>query len=194
MSKLGGKLSLLSGPSSVDRDFPFDAHAVETVLDVVRKSAPMVVVDVPNAWSPWVKNTLLAADEVVITASPELPSLRNAKNMMDLLKAGRPNDRLPRLILNQVGMPKRPEIPASDFSKALGIEATCIIPHDPQSFGQAQGNGQMIFEVAPKSKSAELLNVLAYQLAGVTKHDGKAAKFDLAGFMQKLPLLKSKKG
>ena len=193
MSKLGTKLSLLNGPGTIDREFPFDAHAVETVLEVVRKAAPLIVVDVPNAWAPWIKHTLMAADEVVITASPELPSLRNAKNLMDLLKAGRPNDRLPRLVLNQVGVPKRPEIPAADFSKALGIEATAIIPHDPQSFGQAQGNGQMIFEVAPKSKSAELLTQLSQQLAGVVKPVVKSSKFDLSEIMQRIPLLKSKR-
>ena len=193
MSKLGNKLSLLNGPGTIDREMSFDPHAVETVLDIVRKAAPMIVVDVPNAWAPWVKHTLMAADEVVITASPELPALRNAKNLMDLLKVGRPNDRLPRLVLNQVGVPKRPEIPAADFSKALGIDLSAVIPHDPQIFGQAQGNGQMVFEVAPKSKSAELLNHLSENLAGITKPVTKTAKFDFAGLMQKLPLLKSKK-
>jgi len=119
--------------------------------------------------------------------------LRNAKNLMDMLKLGRPNDSIPKLILNNVGVPKRPEISAADFSKALGIEASAIIPHDPQSFGQAQGNGQMIFEVAPKSKSAEILTQLSYELAGIAKPNVKSGKFDLSGFMQKLPLLKSKK-
>jgi len=193
MSKLGNKLSLLNGPGTIDRELSFDSNAVATVLDVVRKAAPMIVVDVPNAWSPWVKQTLLAADEVVITASPELPSLRNAKNLLDLLKANRPNDSLPKLVINQVGVPKRPEISASDFSKALGIEPTAVIPHDPQAFGQAQGNGQMIFEVAPKSKSTELLTQLADRLAGIVKPAAKSSKFDLSELMQKFPLLKGKK-
>jgi pilus assembly protein CpaE len=193
MSKLGNKLSLLNGPGTIERDMTFDSQAVDTVLEVVRKAAPLIVVDIPNAWAPWVRHTLLNADEVIITASPELPSLRNAKNLMDMLKAGRPNDSVPKLILNNVGVPKRPEIPAADFSKALGIEASAIIPHDPQSFGQAQGNGQMIFEVAPKSKSAEILEQLSYELAGIAKPSAKSGKFDLSGFMQKLPLLKSKK-
>jgi pilus assembly protein CpaE len=193
MSKLGNKLSLLNGPGTIERDMTFDSQAVDTVLEVVRKAAPLIVVDIPNAWAPWVKHTLLNADEVVITASPELPSLRNAKNLMDMLKGGRPNDSIPKLIINNVGVPKRPEISVADFSKALGIEVSAVIPHDPQSFGLAQGNGQMIFEVAPKSKSAEILSELSYDLAGIAKPQVKSAKFDLSGFMQKLPLLKSKK-
>ena len=192
MTKLGNKLSLLNGPSGIEREMNIEAHAVETVLNVVRHSAPMIAVDVPNLWAPWVKYTLLSADEVVITATPELPSLRNAKNLVDMLKAGRPQDRLPRLILNQVGVPKRPEIPAADFGKAIGIDPCAIIPHDPQSFGLAQGNGQMVVEVAPKSKSAEVLLSVAELVAGTHQKPVKAAKFDLSGFMQKLPMMKKK--
>ena len=192
MSKLGNKLSLLNGPGSIDRDMTIEAHSVETVLNVVRQAAPAIIVDVPNMWAPWVKYTLMNADEIVITATPELPSLRNAKNLIDLLKVGRPNDRQPRLVLNQVGVPKRPEIPAADFAKALGVVPAAIIPHDPQTFGLAQGNGQMVFEVAPKSKAAELMTGLAEQLAGITKTAAKPQRFDLSGLMQKLPLLKKK--
>ena len=192
MTKLGNKLSLLNGPSGIDREMAIDAHAVETVLNIVRHSAPMIAVDVPNIWAPWVKHTLLSADEVVITATPELPSLRNAKNLVDMLKAGRPHDRHPRLILNQVGVPKRPEIPAADFGKAIGIEPSAIIPHDPQSFGLAQGNGQMVFEVAPKSKSAEVMMDLASLVAGARPMAPKAGKFDLSSMMKKLPMMKKK--
>ena len=195
MSKLGNKLSLLSGPGSVDRDMNIEAHAVETVMNIVRQAAPVIIVDVPNTWAPWVKHTLMNADDIFLTATPELPALRNAKNLLDLLKTGRPNDRQPRLILNQVGVPKRPEIPAADFAKALGIEPTAIIPHDPQSFGLAQGNGQMIFEVAPKSKSAEILGSLSDLVAGVNRPSSKAAsKSALSSIFNKLPLMKKKEG
>lgn len=191
MTKLGNKLSLLNGPSGIDRDVGIEATSIETVLGVVRQSAPLIIVDVPNVWAPWVKQTLLSADEVIITATPELPSLRNSKNLFDMLKAGRPHDRQPRLILNQVGVPKRPEIPAAEFGKALGIEPSAIVPHDPQSFGLAQGNGQMIFDVAPKSKSAEVLFGLAETVAGTHK-TVKPGRFDLSSMMQKLPMMKKK--
>ena len=193
MTKLGNKLSLLNGPSNVDRDMSFEAHSVETVLNVVRHSAPLIIVDVPNLWAPWVKYTLLNADEIIITATPELPSLRNAKNLMDILKGGRPNDRQPRLLLNQVGIPKRPEIPPAEFAKALNVEPFAVIPHDPQNFGLAQGNGQMLCEVAPKSKAAEILYDVSEKVAGVHKAV-KTKSSGFGGFSQKLPFMKKKQG
>jgi pilus assembly protein CpaE len=191
LTKLGDKLSLLSGPGGVDREFSIEAHAVDTVLGVVRQSVPAVVVDVPNMWAPWIKYTLLNSDEVVITSTPELAALRNAKNLVDMLKAARPNDKLPVLIINQVGVPKRPEIPVADFAKAIGLTPALVIPHDPQSFGTAQSNGRMITEVAPKSKTAELLVGFARTLTGGEKAE-KAAKAGVSSLLQKLPMLRKK--
>jgi pilus assembly protein CpaE len=190
MTKLGNKLSLLNGPGSVERDLNIEGHAVEAILTAVRASAPLIMVDVPNMWAPWIKSTLLNADDIIITATPELPSLRNAKNLLDLLKAARANDKVPQLIINQVGVPKRPEIAPAEFAKALGIEPFAVIPHDPASFGLAQGNGQMLFEVAPKSKAAEILGSIAPIIAG--HKPVSAAKAKSTSLFSFLPSLKKK--
>jgi pilus assembly protein CpaE len=191
LTKLGDKLSLLSGPGGVDRDFAIEAHAIETILNAMRSSVPCIVVDVPNMWAPWIKYTLLHADQVIITATPELASLRNSKNLIDLLKQARPNDAPPKLILNQVGVPKRPEIPPADFGKAVGIDVSCVIPYDAQTFGTAQSNGQMIAEVSAKSKSAEALMGFVQLLAGTDKPAKKASKMSLP-ILDKIPLLRKK--
>jgi pilus assembly protein CpaE len=186
LTRLGDKLSLLSSPGGVDRDFNIESHSIETILSALRSSVPNIIVDVPNMWAPWIKYTLLHADQVIITATPELASLRNVRNLADLLKTGRPNDPPPKLILNQVGVPKRPEIPAADFAKAVGLEISAVIPHDPTSFGTAQSNGQMVFEVAPKSKAVEILTAFVQLLAGTDKPAKKPAR---TGLLSKLPLL-----
>jgi pilus assembly protein CpaE len=191
LTKLGDKLSLLNGPGAVDREYSFEASAVETVLNTVRQSVPFVIVDVPNLWAPWVKQTLVDADEVIITASPELPSLRNAKNLIDMLKAARSNDKAPDLVLNQMGIPKRPEISAVEFGKAVGLPVSHVIPHDPHTFGTAQGNGKMVFEVGAKTKAAEVMSQIAAKLAGQDKAQKPAAS-GLSGLMQKLPMLRKK--
>ena len=191
LTKLGDKLSLLSGPGGVDREISIEAHAVETILSAMRGTVPCIVVDIPNMWAPWIKYTLIHSDQVVITATPELASLRNAKNYVDMLKAARPNDAPPKLVLNQVGVPKRPEIPAADFGKAVGVDVSCIVPYDAQTFGTAQSNGQMIFEVAPKSKAADVLTQFVQSIAGTDK-PAKAAKFSLPPIFDKLSMLRKK--
>jgi pilus assembly protein CpaE len=190
LTKCGEKLSLLASPGIVDRDVSVEAQSIETILEAVRHSVPCVVVDVPNMWAPWIKYTLIHADEVIITATQDLASLRNTKNIIDLLKQSRPNDKPPKLVLNQVGVPKRPEIPAGEFAKAVGVEPSVIIPYDPQTFGTAASNGQMLAEVSAKSKAVEAVNQLSDVIMGPAKPP-KAAKKGLS-ILGKLPMLRKK--
>jgi pilus assembly protein CpaE len=190
MSKLGDKLNLLGAPGGVDRDLNVESHAVQNIINTLRTSSPMIVVDVPYLWSPWIKYTLLSSDDIIITATPELPSLRNAKSLMDHLKQIRHNDRQPRLIINQVGIPKRPEIKVSDFASALGIEPMAVIAHDPQTFGTAQGNGKMLMEIAPKAKVSEAIADIAAGLTGTKELQTRKHSGSLLG---KLPFLNRKK-
>ena len=96
---------------------------------------------------------LVTSDDVVVVAEPDLASLRNAKNIVDLIRAARPNDAPPRVVLNKVGLPGRPEIPLKDFGEALGLTPCMVVAFDAKLFGQAANNGQMIAEVGPKSKA-----------------------------------------
>jgi pilus assembly protein CpaE len=85
--------------------------------------------------------------------------------LVDLVRRARPNDAPPRLVLNQVGVPGRPEIPVKDFGEALNLTPALVLPFEPKLFGQAANNGQMLAEVAPRSKTAEALNDLAQQIS-----------------------------
>ena len=168
--KAGEHLSLFTAPAQLERSYDAEPEAYEAVLDAVRKVNPCVVVDLPHVWAPWVRQTLLASDEIVIVAAPDLASLRNAKGLVDLLKQSRANDAPPKLVLNQVGTPKRPEIPVKDFSETVGLSPSLIMPFEPGLYGGAANNGQMLGEVQPRSASAEGIATLAELLTGRAAH------------------------
>jgi len=161
MVRCSDKLSLFAAPATLDTDWEVNPDAFEEVTTRIRSTAPFVVLDLPHSWSSWMRKTLISADEVVIVATPDLASLRNAKNMIDLIRTARPNDAPPRLVLNQVGVPGRPEIPAKEFGQALGVHPSLVIPFDAKLFGTAANNGQMILDAGAKSKSAEAFETLA---------------------------------
>ena len=165
MVRCTDRLSLFAAPATLEADYDISTEAFEEVTQKIRSAAPFVVLDLPHAWTPWKRKILLSSDDLVIVATPDLASLRNAKNMIDLVRRARPNDAPPRLVLNQVGVPGRPEIPVKDFGEALGLTPALCLPFDPKLFGQAANNGQMIAEVGPKSRSAEGLDHLAQQIA-----------------------------
>lgn len=161
LSRCSDRLRLFAAPNALDRSYDLAAHACETVLDTIRNNVPWVAVDVPHLWTEWAKEVVLKADHVVLTAVPDLASLRNTKNLADQLKASRPNDKPPILVLNQVGVPKRPEISVRDFGQAIGLEPRVVIDFDAGLFGTAANNGQMLEEVSSNSKAADAIRSLA---------------------------------
>lgn len=164
--KRGEHLSLFTAPAVLERDYEAAHDAYESVIDAVRQSTPCVIVDLPATWSPWIRQTLIGCDDIVIVASPDLASLRNAKNMIDVLKGARANDAPPKLVLNQVGVPKRPEIPAKDFADTMGVQPSLVIPFDAALFGTAANNGQMLLEAQPKSVVGDSIRKLAEIVTG----------------------------
>lgn len=166
LSKCTDHLSLLAAPATLDRVYDFGAEAYDSILDTLRSSVPCIVLDVPHQWSGWARRTLVSADDILIVAEPDLANLRNTKNLFDLLKAARPNDRAPLYCLNRTGVPKRPEISAREFAKAMECDPVASIPFEPQTFGVAANNGQMIAEISSTHRSAEIFLQIAQRLTG----------------------------
>ncbi len=166
LSKCTDHLSLLAAPATLERVYDFGVEAFDSIFDTLRSTMPCIVLDVPHQWSGWTKRALISADDILIVASPDLANLRNTKNIYDLLKAARPNDRAPLYCLNQVGVPKRPEIAAKEFAKAIESDPIATIPFDPQMFGLAANNGQMIAEIAAGHRTTEIFLQMAQRLTG----------------------------
>jgi pilus assembly protein CpaE len=166
LSKCTDHLSLLAAPATLDKVYDFGADAFDAIFDTLRTSMPCIVLDVPHQWSGWTKRALVSADDILVVAAPDLANLRNTKNLIDLLKASRPNDRAPLYCLNQVGVPKRPEISASEFAKAIENHPIAAIPFEPQMFGSAANNGQMIAEISANHRSTEMFLQMAQRLTG----------------------------
>ncbi|MGB3539671.1 MAG: CpaE family protein [Mesorhizobium sp.] len=185
LAQCAENLSLLAAPSTLDRVYDFDAEAFAHVIDTAQRTAPLLVLDVPHVWTGWTKNTLTKADDVIITATPELANLRNAKNLVDMLKRLRPNDPPPKLVINQAGMPKRPEISAEDFAEPLGLVPMSIIPFDPLLFGNASNNGRMLGEMDAKNPIVGSINEIAHVLTGRSEIKAKK-KAALGSLLEKL--------
>ncbi len=164
LEKTTDRLSLLAAPGTLDKTYDLSKEATERVLEVIRSAIPFIAVDLPHTWTSWSRDVLIQADKIVITATPELASLRNTKNLIELITEHRGNDDAPFLVINQVGMPKRPEISVADFASALDTNPAAVIDFDAQIFGTATNNGQMIEELAKNSEPARKFRELAIRL------------------------------
>jgi pilus assembly protein CpaE len=166
LTKCGENLSILAAPATLERMYDFSETAFDALIDILRATTPCVILDIPHIWSAWARRVLVNSDEIVIVAAPDLANLRNTKNMLDTLRSARAHDEHPKLVLNCVGIPKRPEISVNDFAKAVDLVPSGIIPFAPKLFGPAANNGQMIAEVEPAGKLAGMIRDLARKITG----------------------------
>ncbi len=185
LQKCTDRLSLFAAPNVLEHDYDMPASAFEEVVDMVRKGVPNLVVDLPHAWTGWTRHVLQTADDIVLTATPDLSSFRNAKNMLESIKAARANDAPPILVLNQTGVPKRPEIPADQFAEALEIEPSAVIQWDPQLFGLATTNAETVFETNARSKVASGMDHIANLLLGNIEKKSSGSLFSLKSLFGK---------
>jgi pilus assembly protein CpaE len=166
LAKCSDNLSLLAAPATLERVYDFGAEAFDAIFDTLRMTTPCIVLDVPHQWSAWTKRVLVGADDILVVAEPDLANLRNAKNLVRELKTSRPNDRTPLYCVNQVGMPKRPEINVREFAKAMETPPVAVIPFDSRTFGTAANNGQMIAETYAMHRSTRIFQQMARVLTG----------------------------
>lgn len=188
MSKAAAHVNLLSAPGVLDRTFDFGERDFEQILDLAQKTVPIVILDIPHTWNAWVRHTLLTLDEIVIVAEPDLANLRNAKNLADHIKAQRPTESEPLLVVNRVGMPKRPEIPPSEFASSVECRLLAQIGFDPAAFGTAANNGQMLAEVSSGHKANDAFRQIAQTVTGRLQpgEAGRAGSIKLPQSLSKL--------
>lgn len=159
-------LHLLTSPGDCEANADIDPAAVERLLRAARQSAAWVVVNLPHCWAGWVRQVLDASDEVVMTATPSLASLRNAKSGVDALQAGRKTGAHVHVVLNRVGANPKTDIPTKDFANTLGSQPAAVVPHEPAVFAEAANAGQMVGESPKGQRVVEPLTKLAIQLSG----------------------------
>ena len=157
LSKCTDHLSLLAAPATLERVYDFGAEAFDGIFDALRATMPCIVLDVPHQWTGWTQRTLVERRR-----HPDRRGARSRQSAQRQEPVRPParraaNDHRPSYCLNQVGVPKRPEIKPADFAKALEDQPVAIIPFEPQMFGTAANNGQMIAEVSPSHRTAEIV-------------------------------------
>ncbi len=188
MSKAANHVNLLTAPAMLDRTFDFEEREFEQIVELSQKSTPVVILDMPHVWSSWVRYTIATIDEIIIVAEPDLANLRNAKNLSDTIKALRPTESEPLLVINKVGLPRRPEIAANEFATSVECRLLGQIGFDAATFGTAANNGQMIAEVSANNRANEVFRLIGMHVTGRNAPDKSASKMAslrLPSFMKK---------
>ncbi len=159
------RFGIIAAPTRLDEVTAPGREQIRRVVEQARRMARYVVLDVPQGWGPLVTEVLTLADSVTLVATPDLVALRNTRTLMQMIKALRPNDPAPLLILNQKPTRGKSFVTAEEFSSTLSCPLTAEIQSDPETLSAAQMAGKILLEHAPKSLVASQIGILTAKLA-----------------------------
>lgn len=151
-------LRTLLAPADPARAEVITAADVTRTLGVCRGCAPVVFVDTSSSFDEVTLSILEQADAVVVVASTEVATVKNAKVALDTLQRLGVARSDVFLVLNRV--PGRPLLAVSDVERVLGHKAFCV-PED-EAVAEAAHAGRALVR-DPRSKAAKAIVALAVQ-------------------------------
>lgn len=138
------KLKVLFGPTNQDLGGDDFDEQIMPFIGALHSRVDLTLLDLPNIWSGWTQEALRLSDDIVITATPDLVSLRNLKILLGKLETLRPHDQPPQIVLNQIDIPKREQVKTAKFIDAIGLKPLGEIRFDGTCFGRSANLGRVL--------------------------------------------------
>jgi len=161
-------LRVLCAPIEPSAGQSITPETMVAIVRLLRKMFDVVVVDMPPHFDDVVLAMLDEADDVLLVASMDIPSIKNVKvgmQTLDLLAIA--GSKL-RLVLNRANA--RVNLDVSDVERALGVNAEFRIPSDI-AVPQAVNRGVPVVLDRPRSPAALALRRLAETIDALGRSD-----------------------
>jgi pilus assembly protein CpaE len=132
-------LDLLPGSDQCHRPTGAEGQVVETLLGLLAERSEYVVVDAGSQLTDAAQAALRASEMIGVVMKPDVPSIRNARRLIESMgERGFRDDRV-RVLLNRAGEPY--PIPFKEIEEALGSKVFLTIPSDYKSVATALNAG-----------------------------------------------------
>ena len=172
-------LALIAAPNRPAEMRSFDPLVVTRLLDLVSSHFDFVVFDMPRTWFSWTDNVLLGSNKVVIVSETTVPSLRQARQLMDAIRERLGERQIPQVVVNRfeqklfsAGLRK------TDIERVIGGALAALIPNDYSLVREAIDRGIPLDEVKPGNKITAQLKKFIVPLTEKAVDAGAATPTD----------------
>jgi len=167
-------LEVISAPSQTVAARQATPDELRHVLRFSRNHYSWTLADLGRGLSAHTLTVLEEVDETCLIASPDVPSLHQAKGIIEtLLNTGHSPDRI-RLIMNRIA--KRSEVTVEEMERMLGIPVFAVLPSLYNELYDSYADGRLLPQTTNLGK--HFLG-LTRKLAGVTERELR--RFSLFG-------------
>ncbi len=181
LHKANGKLTVLATGSDVMLEQTVTPAQIEMLIDVLMVTYPVLVIDLSQSPEALQKAVLTRANQILVTTTPALPSLRLARSLIQEIREvrGGQGGEL-SLIVNMQDHAKGCEVSKSDIEKAMEFDVAAYIPFDAKMFMGNESQSKNLCE--DKAARAMIEKSLLPIVSGTLGHGEKKAA-EKIGFM-----------
>ncbi|CCQ73552.1 AAA family ATPase [Magnetospira sp. QH-2] len=147
-----------------------DPTAIDQLLEKMRDSFDMVVVDLPRE-SLSNTSALTESGEVILVADLTIAGIRDTLRIHEYLVQSAPQARL-TVVANRVGLMGRGEMTRGEFEKGAEVPVDISIPFDIAGVLEAANQGKAVPEVANRGKPVTALRDLSTRILHDETVDG----------------------
>ncbi|MFV9506973.1 MAG: AAA family ATPase [Oscillochloridaceae bacterium umkhey_bin13] len=157
-------LHVLLAPAEPDQAASIDGTTINAVLDKLLERYAFVIVDTWSFLDEVTETLLRRADDVLLVATPELPTLRNAKRLIEYAQRHEIAAGKIMIVLNR--FPSVEGISLEDVQEHLRYPVAANIPSEGLPITQSINRGVPLIIAQPKSWASQNILRLAARLAG----------------------------
>lgn len=170
MIKEHDNLLILGAEEAMQNEVPMDAASIETLIENLRESFQVIVVEPPHGNMTAIKAAMRMATHIIFVSNYSVVGMRDIirlNGLADQLAAG-----TQQLVLANQGTTGKSDVNAKDFESVTGLSVDAEIPSDVRGVIAALNAGAALAVGAPKSPVLKSLRKVCSTLYGSA---GKAA-------------------
>src|SRR5215475_318725 len=178
-TKCGERLHVLAAEEAVDDEIHFNTSAVSLLLDELKKTAGVVIIDLPRNAHGARAVILAVATDIVVVTDLTLAGLRDAIRLYTMIQQVAPSARI-IFVANRDGG-REGTVSKAEFEKALGKPIEFTLPEDAKANQAAANAGKPVAAAAGGSKVSAALRGIAGTLnSGADKKTQKKSFWSLS--------------
>ncbi len=170
MTKEHDNLRVLGAEESMQNEVPLDSMSVETLIEKLRESFQIVVVEAPRGQLQVVKAAMRMATQILFVTDYSVAGMRDVIRLSGLANSVAAGTK--QVVVANHGASPTTDVNAKDFEATTGLPVDAEIPSDPKGVAAAINAGAAIPQSAGRSSVVKALRKLCtvlYPQAGKTK-------------------------
>jgi len=157
-------VSLLASPREVDAADEVEPEHIFEVLQKLRESYDLVVLDPQHTFDPITLAALDQSDEIILVLTLDIPAIRSSQRALETFdRLGYPRKKI-RIVVNRWS--KQIDLDLQQVEKFLGEPVCGFIPSDYQTAVTSINLGQPLIQSDSNSKIAQEIRRLAKMIMG----------------------------